>query len=315
MTQEAFIHWAKEKGYRISFADIGLLDLVKEKLERRKADGEFPPGFYEDNLGIFKCPGKGALRRFESILIVAVPAPAHILKFEREGGEVATILPPTYLRYRPLFEQVREEIQGEVLGGKPGIEILQAPLKSLAVVSGLAVYGRNNLTYIPGLGSFYQLAGYLFDGIAESANPPDRLDRSLGLCGTCRACIKACTMGAICEDRFLIHAERCYTLLSESSRPIPDNIHPPSPECLIGCLRCQEVCPANKGMLKRVQAPVSFTAAETEALLNEGEIRDRRLNTVIEAKFKTLGVSEGVPIFRRNLRRLVKLRTGSPAAF
>lgn len=307
--------WAGKKGYRFALAGFDLLDLARETLEKRRAGSEFAAGFYEENLDIFKYPEGASLRRFESILIVAVPAPAYILKFELEGGDVATILPPTYLRYRPLFEQVRKEIQDAVLGGKPGVEILQAPLKSLAVASGLAVYGRNNLTYISGLGSYYQLAGYLLEAPAESPNPPARLDRSLDLCSACRACVKACPVRAIREDRFLIHAECCYTLLSESSRPIPPGVLPPSPDCLIGCLKCQEVCPANKNMQKRVRAPVSFTAAETEALSNEGEIRDRRLNAVIEAKFKTLGLSESIPIFRRNLRRLIQLRIGSPAAF
>jgi len=35
----------------------------------------------------------------------------------------------------------------------------QLPLKTLAVCSGLAEHGRNNLCYVPGMGSFFQRVG------------------------------------------------------------------------------------------------------------------------------------------------------------
>ena len=38
-----------------------------------------------------------------------------------------------------------------------------APLKPLAVRLGLVRYGRNNVTYAPGMGSYIQLLGYLTD--------------------------------------------------------------------------------------------------------------------------------------------------------
>ncbi len=309
MTQQTFLRWAKDKGYRVGFADIGLLDFVKKKLERRKAEGEFAPGFFEENLDIFHSPDERALPRLKSILIVAVPAPAHILTFESDGKSVEAILPPTYVRYRPLFKQVRDEIRNEVLDGRPGIEILEAPLKSLAVVSGLSLYGRNNITYIAEIGSYYQLAGYVLDSPVEGDLFPAAVERKLELCRTCTACLKACPTGAIAEDRFLLHAERCYTLHSESPRPFPVNMNPPSPDCLLGCMKCQEVCPANKGRLKKVQAPVSFTAEETAALVRDGTIRNVRLDKSIESKIETLGLSERVSLYRRNLRRLLKIRS------
>ena len=313
MTQQTFLRWAKDKGYRVGFADIGLLDFVKKKLGRRKAEGEFAPGFFEENLDIFHTPDERALPRVKSILIVAVPAPAHILTFESDDKSMETVLPPTYVRYRPLFGQVKDEIRNEVLDGKPGIEILEAPLKSLAVVSGLSLYGRNNITYIAEIGSYYQLAGYVldypFEGDLCPAAPAASVERKLALCRTCTACLKSCPTGAIAEDRFLLHAERCYTLHSESPRPFPENMNPPSPDCLIGCMKCQEVCPANKGRLKKVQASVSFTAEETAALVKEGTIRNVRLEKSIQSKIEALGLSERVSLYRRNLRRLIKIRS------
>jgi len=311
MNQDAFIRWAKNRGYRLAFADTAMLGTIQETLERRREGGEFDPAFFEENLDIFEYPGERRSRVSRSVLVVAVPAPVHILTFQVRGETVETILPPTYVRYRPLFEQVKSEIRNEVLGEKDSIELLTVPLKSLAVVSGMAVYGRNNITYIPGFGSYHQLAAYALDIPVEAEIHPDALERMLDLCRSCTACLKGCPTGAIAEDRFLLHAEHCYTLHSESLRPFPEGMNPPSPDCLIGCLKCQTVCPANKGRLKRGPAPVSFTAEETTALVAEGEIGGAPLNERIGAKFKTLGVSEGIPLFRRNLRRLLKLR--SPA--
>jgi hypothetical protein len=37
-------------------------------------------------------------------------------------------------------------------------------------------------------------------------------------------------------------------------------LRPPCPDCLIGCLKCQEVCPANRGLLDGVTAKFASLA-------------------------------------------------------
>lgn len=305
----ALIEWAYQRGYRVGLAGISLLEAVREKLAKRREKGEFAPGFFEENLSVFRYLEGVSMPRPESIIVVAVPSPAHILKFELEAGLVETILPPTYVRYRSLFESVRKDLADNVLGRDANVETVQAPLKSLAVCLGLASYGKNNITYIPELGSYFQLAGYVTDIPLKTTADDIQLERKLGLCASCRVCLKACPTGAITEDRFLIHAERCYTLRSESSQPIPPDVEPPSPDCLIGCLKCQELCPANKGLLKKEVADVSFTKEETLALLEDGDFQDEDIARSIQAKFGALALSESVPIFRRNLRLLLRLKS------
>jgi len=210
--------------------------------------------------------------------------------------------------YRALFESVGKDLKDNVFDQSRNVEIVQAPLKSLAVCLGLALYGKNNVTYVPDFGSYFQLAGYVTDVPLGAMADDVELERKLGLCSSCQACLKACPTEAITGERFMIRAEKCYTLHSESSKPIPADIKPPSPDCLIGCLRCQEVCPANKGLLKKENAEVAFTKDETLALLQEGNVQDENLAKSIQAKFDVLALTEGISIFRRNLRQLLRLK-------
>lgn len=134
-------------------------------------------------------------------------------------------------------------------------------------------------------------------------------------CSQCRACVKACPTGAIREDRFLISAERCFTLHSESRKPIPAWAKPPGSICLIGCMACQQVCPENRGRLKTEPSGVEFTVEETEAVLaagrrlrdggSEGDdagegVRDAGFESA-RAKFEQLGMSEDLEVMGRNL--------------
>ena len=210
------------------------------------------------------------------------------------------------MEYRPLFEQIRAEIR-EALGGASQVETLKVPLKSLAAAVGLVFYGRNNVAYVSPYGSYVQLVAYWLDVSADEPSPVWEFERMLERCATCRACVRACPTGAIDGDRFLLHADRCYTLASELAEPLPEGAHPPSPECLIGCLRCQEACPANRGLLQRRPAAVFFTREETDALIGDDDIGPAHVLDAVNAKFATLALTEDVGVLRRNLRQLIEL--------
>jgi epoxyqueuosine reductase len=306
-TEEIVQAWAKTRGYRAAVGGVSLLEDVSNALRRRRESGEIEAGFYRENLDIFTYLEGVPLENPRSIILVAVPEPAYVLAFIIGDNRVETILPPTYVRYRKTFAEVRDDLAKALSGSGFRVEILNAPLKALGNRLGLLSYGRNNVGYIDGLGSYFQLVGLVSDLPYDDSVPPRPAETLLPRCRKCRICAAACPTGAIDRERILLHAEKCYTLFSESPRPIPESLKPPSPKCIIGCLRCQELCPENKGLLRHENAAVSFDAEEAEAFLGMKPVADRRAFDRVQTKFKELGLSEGLVVFRRNLERLLRI--------
>jgi epoxyqueuosine reductase len=305
MTVRQLQAWAKKRGYRLAAAGVGVLDEIRAALQARRERGEIDANFFKENLEFFTYLENCPIEKPRSVILIAVARPAHILSFRHQDRIIETILPPTYVRYRPTFEDVRDDLRRALSGTGHRLEILEVPLKSLGASLGILSYGRNNIGYIEGMGSAFQLVGLVSDLPIEEKSGFRPLEGALlEKCRKCRACAAACPMGAIGQDRFLLHAEKCYTLFSESMNPIPEDLQPPSPRCLIGCLKCQDVCPENKGRMRYEKAPVAFSAEETGALLEAAEGSDYGLKKV-QGKIQALGLSENPYVYARNLKRLI----------
>jgi epoxyqueuosine reductase len=178
------------------------------------------------------------------------------------------------------------------------------PKKLLATCSGLAVYGKNNVTYVPGMGSFYGLVAMYSDLPVEGDNwqEPKMMER----CENCSVCLRSCPAGAITDERFLLHAERCITFHNEK----PANVHFPSwmdstwHNCLVGCLLCQWNCPANKEVRNFIQEGPAFNNEETERFLAGTPIEKIPENT--REKMQRVNLERWLDLFPRNLGALLK---------
>ena len=199
----------------------------------------------------------------KSLFILATAAPQYRVTFTHHDLPRHAILPPTYKHY-----QRTGQVAGEVLAKliKPtGYQSWRAPLplKLLAVRSGLGRYGRNNICYIPGLGSFHQLAAFFSDLPCpeDDWQEPQMMDA----CQDCTACLRNCPTGAIVSDRFLLHAERCLTFHNEkpSDIPFPKCFDPSWHNSLIGCMRCQLTCPQDQDFWKYIEEGPVFSTEET----------------------------------------------------
>jgi len=316
--------WATARGYGLAIGGSGVIVEVKRKLEERRAAGLIEAGFYAENLSSFKFLEGLAVSGPVSLVMVAVPSPIHTLPATAGGRTFEMLIPPTYVRYRATFDDVLGDMKANVLPEDVKAETLRAPLKSLAVHMGLAAYGRNNVTYVAGLGSGHQLCGYAvgtdLETTERSASGTDA-ETMLERCRDCRACLKVCPTGAIREDRFLISAERCFTLHSESRRPLPAWAKVGRSNCLIGCLACQQICPENKGRLRTAPSGVKLTGDEAEALMevgrrlesgaggvSAGAIDERIMASFrrARAKLDRLGMTEDAEVMGRNLANFIR---------
>ena len=163
------------------------------------------------------------------------------------------------------------------------------PQKRLAVCSGLAEYGRNNIAYIDGWGSFFELQTYITDApCGEDYSFRDVC--MMEICDECGACIKNCPTEAIKADRYLIDSEICLCYMVESEEPFPDWLPKSIVHSVYGCYRCQDVCPKNRQVLAEITETIDFSEAET-ALFLAGAKRSDLPPSLVE-KIDRLGMQD-----------------------
>jgi epoxyqueuosine reductase len=253
-------------GFRGRRVSIPRLRELRDEIEGRHREGLFDEAVYETYLAHFGYDPPDGLPEPRSLIVVASPQPALRFTFVWKGRSFRLAVPPTY--FHGTDDQAREALTGALGPAGYGVAPAPVPKKLLAVRSGLAAYGKNNVTYVPGLGSFYRIAAFYSDLPCpeDDWREPAMLER----CRECDLCRRACPAGAIGEDRFLLHAERCITFHNEQPPevPFPAWLEPRwHDRCLVGCLRCQRSCPENEGVRGWVEEGEAFSAEETELLV------------------------------------------------
>jgi epoxyqueuosine reductase len=289
----------ESKGYKAKIISIGRLYNLRNDIEKHHEQGFFDPDFYEQCFSYFDYEPELDLDEMKSIFIVAVPQPSFKAIFKWQNQILSLLIPPTYLYGQKVIDEV-EQILTAIL--KPeGYKVAYAriPFKTLAVRSGLAKYGKNNITYVPKMGSFYRLAGFYSDfpikeGIWNNL-------QMMELCENCVACSNNCPTEAIAPDRFLLHGERCITYFNEQEGDItfPEWLDPSWHNCLVGCLHCQRVCPANKKVINWIEQGPEFSEGETEMFLKRKNIDQLPKKTV--KKLTEYDLLNYYEIFPRNL--------------
>jgi len=286
-------------GYVAKVASIEHLNEIEDELTMRKRKDKFDENFYKERLTSFKFTADTVLHDAKSIIIIAVPQPTVVLIFRRNGIDRQVIIPPTY-DYSVNIEiekQLKEIINPEGYN----ICTTSIPLKLIAVKSGLAEYGRNNICYIPGKGSFFRLMAFFSNlpCIEDIWRPVCMMER----CKRCKACVLACPTGAIDDRRFLIYAEKCISFHNEHGIDFPENIDRSFHNCLFGCLKCQIVCPENKKTVKWFEVGVMFSEFETSVILNG--IPLEKIPHTTQKKLDRLGLIDDYSLLARNLSVLL----------
>jgi len=233
-----------------------------------------------------------------SLIIMATPLKIARIAFQISGQEQRILIPCGYVDDGNTLADYREMLyRGGIVAGGSKLERARLPLKQLAVRSGLATYGRNNITFIDGYGSFHQLLAFYTDQPLEDHWEKLKL---LRLCKGCSICLKECPTGAIRREEFLIDPARCITLYNELTDPIPAWIPASAHNALVGCLRCQATCPENEEVMKQFWDLGVVPEAETAALLS-GKI-DEKAGKALRDRFKKIGGGDDLAYIARNLK-------------
>ncbi len=293
-----------DAGFKSSIVSIRHLPDLQRAFKKLLKQGILNRNFYDkitsryDLQWHFEPPAD--LSTAKSIIITAIPHPKVRVTFTSSGKTFSTIIPPTYVHGTD--EKALKIIAHHV--GNHGYKVRDAllPAKLLAVHCGLARYGKNNITYIDGWGSFFRLRAY-FSDVPCTADSWQEV-QAMALCEKCVACVKKCPAGAINKNRFLIHGERCITYFNEGPDEFPEWIDPVWHNCLIGCMICQDVCPANKEYTNWIELGGEFSEEETQSILKGVPREELSFETV--GKLKRLYMWDWYNVLRRNLGVLTK---------
>ena len=289
----------RERGHQARMVSISHLQLLQKDVDSFRNDGSLDREFYQRRLAWFSFKAPEDLPKAQSLIVVAVPRPQTRAIFTWNGQHLPLILPPTYTAYDSIEKQV-ENILARILDEKGYTSTGTAlPLKLLAVRSGLGQYGRNNICYVSGMGSSLQLVAIYSDmPCKEDSWQETTMMKS---CEECELCRRACPTGAISSGRFLLHAERCisYHNEKEGNVPFPNWMDVSWHNCIVGCMRCQRVCPQNREFIQWVGEEEEFSEKET-ALLLQGVPQDKLPATTLR-KLEHLSLVDYLNCLPRNL--------------
>ena len=290
----------RDAGWTARVVAAERLDDVSSRVAGVLASGELPGPTAERLAAESDFVWPAELPQARSVVVGATPRPLTraTLTVHDEPREV--VIPPHYAGYRSVPDGLAAAVTVALAPAGHAAARFEPPLKTLAACAGLARYGRNNVGYVPGLGSYLMLAA-----CATDAPPPADADwgepRQLARCERCSACIRACPGDAIRADRFLLQTDRCLTTVNEDEAPFPDWVDPAWHHAAVGCLRCQRSCPENAAVELQVAPAEVFDEEESTAILAASSAP----NAETREKLARCGLDYSPALIARNLHALL----------
>ncbi|MBL6989849.1 MAG: epoxyqueuosine reductase [Bacteriovoracaceae bacterium] len=164
-------------------------------------------------------------------------------------------------RLESLAQTFKKQIGG--LETKICLDIHPVLERDLAYRAGLGFFGKSSMLISKSYGSYFIIGSLLLS---------KKLDLEIktpigNLCGSCRACVEACPTSAIDEENKTVKIGKCVSTFTtelfggkHSDRMPPEGLDNAN-GTMFGCDICQDVCPWNKKLLKKMDAPDSAEVA------------------------------------------------------
>ena len=289
-----------KQGYQGKIVSVEHVDELETEIMTRYQKGLLDSDLYDAYLASFDFACHRKLKDARSLIIVTVPQPQIQLTFFRKDKPYPVVIPPTY--YSAIDNDVADFLKTILEPQGYHLQKVRLPQKLLVVRSGLAQYGKNNIIYVKGMGSFHRPVVFISDCPCEEDNWGEAT--VLEHCENCSACRKACPTNAMDPDRFQLYAERCLTFHNESTAAFPQWLSPSWHNCLVGCMICQKACPANKDIIKWIEPGATFDNEETDLIL-DGISKNQLPRKTLE-KITKLDMMRYYDVLRRNLKVLIE---------
>jgi epoxyqueuosine reductase len=261
-------------------------------------------------VGNFQYAAPKTLPAARSLIVMATPLRIARIIFHVAGKKNLVMIPCGYVDDGLRLADYQDMLYRKgIVPRNSRLELARLPLKQLAVRSGLAAYGKNNITFVDGYGSFYQLLAFYTEQPLEDNWGPLKM---LRLCKGCSICLRECPTGAIRESDFVIDPGRCITLYNELPDPMPSWVPASAHNALVGCLKCQLPCPGNEEVIGEFWDLGEVPEAETAALLS-GKA-NAGTEQALKARFRRIGGGDDLPYIARNLKLVLGAQAGAAAA-
>ncbi len=299
-------------GGRASILPYSARAVATRGIALRHTRGEFDEAFYLERIARLAEESNAEIPNPLSLFAVAVPDRPVRVRFTFQEKTVDAIVPPTYIHGERSDRAAEERVRKLLAPAGFSVARARGPRKAMLALSRLGQYGRNNLIYVAGLGSYHRPVVLVSDVPCDDAllrEEPTALPR----CRTCRACLAACPTHAIAEDRFLVRAERCLTFWNEKppDTPFPTWVHPEWHNALVGCLRCQEVCPENRPFIGSIVEGPCFDEETTRTFLAGATKTD--LPVEVQEALDEWDLTDFLDALPRNLGALIAKATSAKA--
>jgi epoxyqueuosine reductase len=273
---------------------------LQDELQRWRREEVIAEAFFQQNYGDFRFQIPDEIPDTQSMVIIAVPQKIYPLVFLNHGRRYETLIPPTYV-FTPIRNKCKEVLTSVLKKTNHSVVRAVLPMKLLAVRSGLGQYGKNNICYVDGMGSFARLEVFYTDYRFPSDDWQEK--KMMEHCAGCSLCQQHCPTHCIPVDRFLIHADHCLTYFNENSEAFPSWVNPQWHHCLVGCMRCQYVCPQNRSVIQLKEQPITFSEGETAQILNNTP--RNRISEALSKKLIDLDMDGYYSLLSRNLSALM----------
>ena len=298
---EKIIQDLSRKQIKASIVSIERLSVLKEEIADTLMNKITDSDFAEYVNGAYNFNSLNDFPDAKSIIIAAKYNPIQKVLFNWDGQLREIIIPAGFVNFIAKQTLLQKEVADTIHSHDFHIKRIILPIKLLATRSGLAVYGRNNICYINGMGSFHYLASFLCDLPIE--NDFWQETSSMDICSECLLCENNCPTNALEHGRFLIHGERCITLYNRNPGEFPEWIDPKWHNSLFGCTKCQDICPVNKEFVNNIPIIATFSSDETSELLRLCDTSN--LSSKLRSKLDELGFPELHAFLARNLKVLL----------